>query len=232
MAGPFGGAPAPTTPGPFGGAPAAVAAPPAASAPPAAGPQFPSAPAPSDAVGFGADPFAQPAEGGAAGPRVRDLDRRLVMVHKLSEEMRQGLKHKEGDALVRTLTCDVAVLSGGMIMMSPSQNDLEGVVQEWKPAPSVVEGMWINQKGLVNRLKKPISLGWITRSPMEALVKIGIDTPAKLNAKIDEDPRILNDDRWSTNMFWTILPYSEDDAKVARDWLATADGQTFLSATG
>lgn len=201
----------------------------AAPASPPWGAQAPAAqPAPWGAPGQGADPFSTPSAG-TAGPRpaVRDLEGRLVLI-KVTERgtMRDKYQAKPGDPQEPANICDVAVLDGGELIMSPKVNDPQGVATKFGDAPCVIDSMIIQNKGIMNRTKAPLTLGRIVKCPLPDLKKRA-DWPAAPEGTPDH--RVLS--YWLSQdagrvhqfknlMFWSIEAFSEDDARLARDWLA------------
>lgn len=200
------------------------------------GQQAPAAqPAPWGAPGQGADPFSTPSAG-TAGPRpaIRDLEGRLVLI-KVTERntMRDKYQAKPGDPQEPANVCDVAVLDGGEVIMSPKMNDPQGVPTKFGDAPCVIDGLIIQQKGVMNRTKAALTLGRIVRAPLPDLKKRpdwpaapeGTPDSAVLAYWLQQDPNRAH--QFKNMMFWSVEAFTEADAQTARDFLAK--NPTFLN---
>lgn len=221
----FAPAPSATPPAYFGGQPPVQQQ--AQNSPPWGQQQAPAA-APWAAPGQGGDAFSAPSSGGA-GPRpaLRDLEGRLVLIRVVERNvMRDVYQAKPTDPQEPTNTCDLAVLDGGPVIMSPKVNEPQSVPTKWGDAPCTIDGMIIRNKGVMSRTKAPLTLGRIAKAPLPALTKRadwpnapeGTPDHVVLAYWIQQAPS--REFEFKTQMFWTVVNFTEQDAQVARDWLA------------
>lgn len=137
---------------------------------PGSQPQFPGGGFPGAqqaAQGGGYDPslFGAPAGGGGNYPKVRDLDGRLCLF-RVKRRDASGTAYNDPTKTVTNYVANVAVLDGGPLYSSPSQDDPTGVpVLVSETVPYVIGDMTIGQLGLQNRLKADFVRGRVVRMP-------------------------------------------------------------------
>lgn len=133
-------------------------------------PQFPGGGFPGAqqaAQGGGYDPslFGAPAGGGGNYPKVRDLDGRLCLF-RVKRRDASGTAYNDPTKTITNYVANVAVLDGGPLYSSPSQDDPTGVpVLVSETVPYVIGDMTIGQLGLQNRLKADFVRGRVVRMP-------------------------------------------------------------------
>lgn len=185
--------------------PQAPAQPPPAPAPASApAPQTP--PPPPGAGGDDEDPFAGPAPQRPKGPRLREMYGRLLLVMPLKLE--EGIPNrlgKPGDVQDR-LTADVVILDGGTIQYGgrpeaqpPTPHDKAAEV------PLKVDRMFISAAGIISQCRDALAKR-LAGKPGMVLGRLGLG-----EAKGGQNPPYL------------LQPFTEADAAIARQYLATVD---------
>lgn len=148
---------------PYGGAPAAL--PPNPYAQPSVQPQYGApgqdggffwpAGATTGAPGLVAQPGQfnrplPPAEGGSGGPRIKDLQGRLLLVLPEKTEMKTHEKYGTSETVIAT----VIVLDGGPLYWggaTPQQPRQQGDV------PYVIKGLWIQQTKIIGQIREALN---------------------------------------------------------------------------
>lgn len=198
---------------------------------PAQGGGFPGAPATAQGGGFDPAMFGAPSSGGGGTfPKVRDLENRLCLF-RVKNRASAGTDYNDKTKTVNNYVANVAVLDGGPLYSSPSQDDLTGtptLVSE--TVPYVIADMTIGQVGLQGRLKQDFVRGRVVRMPKGATEKglmeayPGMEAWQALFTWLQQDPGNVNK-LVSGTFFWGIVP---DDSEQANQ-LVGAFAQNPLS---
>jgi hypothetical protein len=125
---------------------------------------FPGAPA-TQGGGFDPSMFGAPSAGGGNYPKVRDLNGRLCLF-RVKNRNSAGKAYGDATKDVVNYIANVAVLDGGALYSSPSQDDPTGTpVLVSETVPYVIGDLTIGQVGLQNRLKQDFVRGRVVRMP-------------------------------------------------------------------
>lgn len=184
---------------------------------------FPGAQAPAQGGGFDPSMFGAPsAGGGGLFPKVRDLENRLCLF-RVKNRASEGTDYNDKTKKVNNYVANVAVLDGGPLYSSPSQDDVVGtptLVSE--TVPYVVADMTISQVGLQSRLKQDFVRGRVVRFP-KGETKNGLMTAYPGMEDWQALFTWLSEDRSRINLlksgtfFWGIVP---DDSPQASQLVA------------
>lgn len=155
------------------------------------------------------DPFGRPTSGGR--PKLEELEGHLLLIQPTKLDLKVKGKYGEQDRI----TADVAVL------------DAEGGVDE-------IDALFISTKGLVPMLSRclkpgnrPSVLGTLEKYPTkeyyDAAEKKGEGDPVKgINAMLEEWAK-KGAKGEKPQFFWNLADYSDADANVARQYMASRD---------
>jgi hypothetical protein len=156
-----------------------------------------------------ADPFTQPSS--AKHPKVNDLFGRLLLLTPSVIEKVPGYQNK---GVVDRVTADVVVLDGG---------EFEG-----SPTPALITDMYFSQAALVGTLRKALRtgqpvLGRLYRNPTK-------DNSSKYPTReaLEAAFTAWRPGQEAIQYVWTLEGFTEDEAAVARQYLATS--QTRVAA--
>lgn len=153
------------------------------------------------------DLFMQPTRGGGVKPE--DMEGKLVLFHPTV--LGKGPKYKSPGETVDRITADVVVFAE------------DGSVAE------EVSDAYFSQAGLLPPLKAclkpgalPYVLGRIGKYPAKEWQDKGFDTPEKIEAALAE--WLKKGGKGEKPQFsWSIFPFTDDDAAIARRYLASKD---------
>lgn len=198
--------------------------------PQAPGGGFPGAQAPQGGH-FEPSMFGAPSAGGGTYPKVRDLDGRLCLFRVKRRDV-VGTAYGDATKSTNNYVANVAVLDGGALYSSPSQDDPTGVptlVSE--TVPYVIGDLTIGQVGLQNRLKtKDFVRGRIVRMPKGKFEESlrgqfpGMEPWQALWTWLSQD-RARESQLVSGTYFWGIV----EDASPQADQLVNAFAQNPVS---
>lgn len=169
--------------------------------------------------GGGFDPamFNAPASSVGTYPKVRDLDGRLCLFHVRNRNS-VGTAYGDATKQVTNFLVNVAVLDGGPLYSSPSQEDATGTpVLVTETLPYVVPMMTIGQIGLQNRLRADFVRGRVVRIPKgktrDNLLAMfpGMEDWQALTTWLRQNPANVNQ-LGSGTYFWGIVPDESDQA--------------------
>lgn len=101
-----------------------------------------------------------PSASNGGGPRIADLQSRLLLI--LPESIQRGIASRfagrDGQAQTQDkLTATVIVLDGGPLHWTPKVNGVQQAPQATN-VPHVIKGLWIQQTKLIEQLEEPLAM--------------------------------------------------------------------------
>ncbi len=173
-------------------------------------------------TGEDGDPFSAPKKGGGSiAPSPGDLAFRLLAVKYVSES-KETTKYVSKDGVTTGLVFHVnlAVLDGGPVVATKTEEDYSVTRTELGDPPAVFLDYWVWQVGIQNSVNKTgLTLGRLVRHPTKATQKQFPDRAA-LEAVFTRNPALIEDPK-GPKWFWMLADPTPEDRAVALPWYRT-----------
>lgn len=182
---------------------------PAPSPPASVNAPAPQTPPPPPGAESNEDPFAGPAPQRPRAPRLRDLYGRLVLVipHKLEKGIRSQFNDKDGNPQFQDrLTMDLVVLDGGEIHYGGSPESIPPTPHDkTATVPAKFDRVFDSHAGIISQCR-------------DALAKRQAGKPGMVLGRLTTGEK-----KGGNNAPFILQPFTEADAAIARQYLATVD---------